>query len=205
MSKYKLPLIMGACLAFVLFYQHYYDGTEFYQSTVDNKFYKVRVDGQNEKRRADLLANLKNKLNVLVETLQNDPEYSNNAAVLRLSLNWKKGVSIKEIGKMENDAAYVINKQNMSFCLQENPENGNIVSDLNLITYVGIHELAHVMSVEIGHGSEFVQNFEFLLNYAKNLKYNDPLLNETVPLYIKLNELKTADNFCGVKLVNSMN
>jgi hypothetical protein len=116
--------------------------------------------------------------------------------------NWNKGVSVKEIGNMETDAAYVINKKYMSFCL---PENDGSLDDINLMTYVGIHELAHIMSYEIGHGTEFIKNFEFLLNYSKKLKYLDPLTNTYQPVYIQLDKLNTSDNYCGVKIVNSIN
>ena len=76
---------------------------------------------------------------------------------------------------------------------------------INLMTYVGIHEISHIMSVEIGHGDEFKENFQFLLNYSKTLMYIDPLTFKEVPLYIQLDKLKTADNYCGVQLVNSIN
>jgi hypothetical protein len=60
------------------------------------------------------------------------------------------------------------------------------------------------MSSEIGHGSEFIDNFEFLLSYAKNIIYYDPLLKRQVPLYIQLNKLNTSDSYCGVNLENSV-
>jgi hypothetical protein len=61
------------------------------------------------------------------------------------------------------------------------------------------------MSEEIGHGPEFIKNFEFLLNYAKEIIYYDPLLKKQVPLYIQLNKLNTSDSYCGVSLENSVN
>jgi len=152
--------------------------------------------------KADLLAILNIKLNLIVNTL-NSSSNSTNVSIQRLIENWKKGVSIKEIGKMESDAAYVINKQFMSFCLPEN--TAKTLDNLNLMTYVGIHELAHVMSNETGHGDEFIKNFEFLLNHAKTLNYYDPIIKKDMPVYIQLNKLNTADNYCGVPLVNSIN
>ena len=91
----------------------------------------------------------------------------------------------------------------MSICLQKRKDQ-LVLEDLNLITYVGIHELSHIMSVEIGHGSEFIENFEFLLNYAKKLVYFDPLLKRQLPVYIQLNQLNTSDSYCGVSLENSV-
>ena len=64
---------------------------------------------------------------------------------------------------MESDAAYVINKQYMSFCLKNfcNESECEVsLETVNLLTYVGIHELSHIMSNEIGHGDEFKTNFK---------------------------------------------
>jgi hypothetical protein len=185
----KLLLFIMIIFALIIFYFYIYDGTEFVKSNIDGKHYKVRKFGTNRQERADSLATLNDKLNVIVLSLRGN----NNPDVQRLIRNWSKGVSIKEIGNMETDAAYVINKQYMSFCLK------NTAGNMNLLTYVGIHELSHIMSNEIGHGSEFIKNFEFLLNYAKTLNYKGS------PLYIPLNQIKTPDNYCGVSLENSIN
>ena len=111
---------------------------------------------------------------------------------------------------MESDAAYVINKQYMSFCLQDSPEPGKPlkntnIEDTNLITYVGIHELAHIMSISTDHGSEFIRNFEFLLRYSQNIDYINPFTGIKEKLYIPLDSLNTADNYCGVELKKSIN
>ena len=199
--KIPTPLVYVCVgLAIYTFYIYVYDGTEYVQSTIDKKFYKVR-NNKDKQEKADLLAVMYLKLNTLVNNLANSSY--NVKAVQRLVLNWNKGVTIKEIGKMETDAAYVINKQFMSFCIPENTSKS--INDLNLMTYVGIHELAHIMSQEIGHGEEFIQNFEFLLGSAKQMNYFDPILKQNVPIYIQLNKLNTADNYCGVPLVNSIN
>ena len=197
----KIILVLFTVILSYLFYLYVYDGTEKIKSKLDNKYYNVRsVKGKEEK--ANLLALINLKLDTIVNSLKNS-EYSSNSNVQRLVANWSKGVSIKEIGKLESDAAYVINKQHMSFCLPENTAKS--IDNINLMTYVGIHELAHVMSIESGHGNEFIKNFEFLLNYAKRLNYFDPLTNSYLPVYIQLNKLNTADNYCGVPLINSIN
>ena len=202
---YSILLVLGL----LLFYKYIYDGTEHLISNVDSRYYKVRP-GALQQRKADLLAMLNIKFTIIVKALNNDPIYINNIAVQRLIKNWNRGITIKETGIMESDAAYVMNKQNMSFCLQDSPDIGcnakNInIEDTNLITYVGIHELSHCMSNESGHGPEFIKNFEFLLNYSKKLMYLDPFTNKETPLYIQLDKLNTADNYCGVPLVNSIN
>jgi len=198
----KTPIfILLGIISVIVFYRYIYDGTDYIKSSIDGKAYRVR-SSKGKEEKADLLAIMNTKLDLIVNTLKNS-KYSTNGNIQRLVQNWEKGVSIKEIGKMETDAAYVINKQYMSFCLPEN--TGKTIDNLNLMTYVGIHELAHIMSNETGHGDEFIQNFEFLLNYAKTLEYTDPILKEKMPVYIQLNKLNTADNYCGVSLTNSIN
>jgi hypothetical protein len=183
------------------FYTCIYDGTESVKSNLDNNYYSVRKSKGNQIK-ADLLALIRLKLDTIVKSLEKS-EYSTNKTVARLIANWNKGVTIKEIGKLETDAAYVINKQYMSFCLPDGIEKS--LEKINLMTYVAIHELAHVMSLEIGHGTEFVKNFEFLLNYSKGIQYFDPVQNKNLPVYIQLNQLNTDDNYCGVPLINSIN
>ena len=205
MNFKKIILIILIIILCVLYYHYFYDGTTYVKSNLDGKYYKVRSE-ENNQHKADLLSIIYIKLNLIVNTLKNDSVYNKTVPVKRLVFNWDKGISIKEIGKMESDAAYVINKKHMSFCLQDKP-NGNVktVEDINLMTYVGIHELAHIMSDEIGHGSEFISNFEFLLDYSKQLVYFDKTVNKNMPVYIQLDKLNTADNYCGVPLINSIN
>ena len=198
----KLITVVSILVVFYVGYKYVYDGTVEVLSSVDKKSYKVR-NGKDKQLKADILAILYGKFAIITDNLKNDSRYYSNVNVQRLLKNWNSGVTIKEVGNMENDAAYVINKKNMSFCLQKT-KNEVVLDELNLITYVGIHELAHIMSEEIGHGQEFVKNFEFLLNYAKSILYYDPLLKRQLPLYISLNELNTSSSYCGVALKNSL-
>ena len=199
-SKQIFYIIITLIIGY-LFYKYIYDGTEYMKSTIDNNSYKVRR-GSDKQLRANILAILNGKFTIIINNLKKEPNPS--IAVQRLINNWDAGVTIKEVGNMENDAAYVINKKNMSFCLQKT-KNEIVLEELNLTTYVAIHEFAHIMSEEIGHGPEFIKNFEFLLNYAKEIVYYDPLLKRQIPLYIPLNQLKTSDSYCGVSLENSVN
>jgi len=192
-NKVILGLVIVGSLLF--FYNFFYDGTQHFLSTVDNKSYKVR--DPNKQLKANLLAILNSKLGIITFSLKNNPSFNKQQNVLRLINNWESGVTLKEIGRLESDAAYVINKKHMSFCLKD--FNSLDITDVNLLTYVGIHELAHIMSDEIGHGDEFKLNFKFLLDYSKGLKYNND------QLYIPLNQIKTPDNYCGVSIINSIN
>ena len=188
-----------------LFYKYIFDGTVPVISQVDQKEYFVR-NNKDKQKNANYLGMLNTKFETIVNSLRRDRNYMQNAAVQRLIRNWDNGLKLKEIGLLEGDAAYVINKQYMSFCLQDS-SNGASLTDRNLITYVGIHELAHVMSIEIGHGPEFINNFQFLLDYSKGLNWYNPIIGQTEPLYVPLNStiLATPLQYCGVSIANSMN
>ena len=201
MKLKNIILSLILVLVIYLFYHYVYDGTRLVKSKLDNRFYSVR-NSYGKETKADLLALINLKLDTIVKQLQESSNIE-NPAVARLVANWNRGVTIKEIGKLESDAAYVINKQFMSFCLPDDISSS--LSKINLMTYVGIHELGHIMSVETGHGDEFIKNFEFLLNYAKQINYLDPLSNKYLPVYIPLSKLNTDDNYCGVALINSIN
>ena len=197
----NLAVLVATAIIGYLYYHFIHDGTVETQSQLDNKVYKVR-NTEDRQRKADILAMIRGKLQKIVDTLRNDGRYNTQPNVQRLLKHWNRGVSIKEIGNMENDAAYVINKQFMSFCLKNNTDT---IEYNNLITYVGIHELSHIMSIETGHNEEFKNNFKFLLNYAKNLEWVDPKTQTKGPLYIELSKLNTPDSYCGVLISNSMN
>lgn len=195
------PLItISFILFFLIFYYYIYDGTISQLSKINGKEYFVKNDS-NKQIKAELLADLHSKLDTIISSLKKESQNSEN--IRRLINNWDKGITIKETGNMEADAAYVINKQYMSICLKDFVKTINL-ENLNLLTYVGIHELAHIMSNEIGHGDEFKSNFKFLLDYSKKINYKDPILNKTILLYIPLNTINTPNNYCGVSIINSI-
>jgi hypothetical protein len=201
-------IILCVLLIIIINYTYVYDDTDWFISTVDNRKYRVRNGSESIKQiKCDLLANLNNKLNFIIYSLAKEPNKNKN--INRLLNNWSRGIVIKEIGSMEPEAAYVINKQYLSICLKNFCNSKHCKSytldNINLLTYVGIHEMAHIMSEEIGHGDEFKSNFKYLLDYSKKLKLYDPLLKEEFPIFIELNKLKTPNSYCGVSIINSIN
>ena len=57
---------------------------------------------------------------------------------------------------------------------------------------MAIHELAHIMSVTIGHNDEFWDNFKFLLDNAVNIKLYDPV-----------DYKKNPENYCGLEITDN--
>ena len=108
--------------------------------------------------------------------LQNEPklhELKNKVKIL--------DPSIEHIQLLKGNKSYTINKEKIYLCLTD--ENGKYYSD-NMLTYVLIHEIAHVLNKkDIGHTDEFHRVFEELLIKAEGYGIYDP------------NEQK-IDNYC---------
>ena len=83
-----------------------------------------------------------------------------------------------------NHGAYTENKQSITICLK-NPKTGEYYS-MNQLMYVALHELAHIINKEYGHGPEFKANFNRLLVEAVQKGVYDP----TIPL---------EQSYCGVE------
>jgi predicted metal-dependent hydrolase len=54
-------------------------------------------------------------------------------------------------------------------------KNSQTLIDENTLTFVSIHELAHVMTKSVGHKQDFWENFKFLLENAKDAKIYEPV------------------------------
>ena len=153
MSKSGIPILIfiAVILSFYLLYKLLFDGTSYFTSNIFNKQFEVRGSTSEIKQiKCNLLGDVYDRLEKLINTLRNDQTLISDVPVQRLISNWNRGIILKETGHMESDAAYVINKQYMSICLVNfcdttKCKNINSIENLNLLAYVGIHELAHVM------------------------------------------------------------
>jgi len=71
----------------------------------------------------------------------------------------------------EGNKSYTINKQKVYLCLRD--ENKEYY-DFNMLVYVSIHELAHVVCDEVGHTKKFHEIFDRLLKKAAKMGIYDP-------------------------------
>jgi len=75
---------------------------------------------------------------------------------------------------------YTLNKgEQMLMCMRNNYKEsdkyGEVHDDMNLLMFVGLHELAHIMSVTAHHTDEFWSNFKFILEEAAEMGYYRPV------------------------------
>jgi predicted secreted protein len=111
--------------------------------------------------------------------------YSKNDNVLLQVVDKIKGLhpAVDNVSFQRADKSYTINKSKIHLCIYD--ENGEPYP-INMLTYVLIHELAHVITKSIGHTDEFNHNFEILLEKAEK----EGRYDSSIPL---------IQNYCGHK------
>lgn len=157
-------------------------------SDVDGNKYCVRERAKLELA-ADLLARVTNKLKDLVKHMgENYPDRENVKRLVK-GFNPKK---INEILPTSSYTAYSENKgEKLAFCTTTTKKGNKLIDD-NTLTFVGIHEVAHIMTKSIGHTKEFWQNFKFLLKNAAKMG-----------IYTPVDYKRKPKEYCGMKITDN--
>ena len=140
-------------------YENFSNEITLVKSSYDGKSYLVR-NLKDSKKAANLLARVRNKCIKLSKYLLK--KYPNEERVKRLLLNYRPD-NISESSSSSKYTSYSVNKgEKIVFCLRSRDKDEKLV-DENVMMFVALHELGHVMSISIGHTEEFWTNFKFLL------------------------------------------
>tara|TARA_X000001036_G_scaffold439231_2_gene489590 strand:+ start:948 stop:1391 length:444 start_codon:yes stop_codon:yes gene_type:complete len=138
---------------------------------------------------ADLLADVTMRLKKLVAYM--GKTYPTRENVKRLVKNFNPKRVVETLPN-STYTAYSENKgEKIAFCLEEKKGENKLI-DLNTLTFVGLHELAHTMTVSIGHKPEFWQNFKFLLENAVKIK-----------IYTPIDYNKQQVSYCGMDITDN--
>lgn len=157
-------------------------------SDVDGNKYCVRERAKLELA-ADLLARVTNKLKDLVKYMGKNYPDRENVKRLVNGFNPKK---INEILPTSSYTAYSENKgEKLAFCTTTTKKGNKLIDD-NTLTFVGIHEVAHIMTKSIGHTKEFWQNFKFLLKNAAK-----------TGIYTPIDYKRKPKEYCGMKITDN--
>jgi hypothetical protein len=188
LGYFVILVVLGVCVYI------YFDNSDFnlkcIVSTVDGNKYCVR-ERENLKQAADLLAKVTEKCKSLVEYVYKKYPEKENVQRLHDGFNPKK---VMETLPTSSYTAYSENKgEKIAFCLskKDKKDTSNII-DEHTLTFVAIHELAHVATKSIGHKSEFWENFKFLLEEAKEAK-----------IHVPTDYKKSPTEYCGMKIKDS--
>ncbi len=165
-------IIAVISVSFMLKFESFSNEIVYTKSKIDGKSYLVRNLPDKDKA-ANLLANLKEKCITLVRFLS--LKFPKNPAVKRLLVKYNPD-NITESSKNSKYTSYSVNKgEKIVFCIRSRDDKEKLV-DPNVLMFVALHELAHVMTKSIGHTEEFWDNFRFLLQeaiIAKVYRYQD--------------------------------
>lgn len=178
-------LILSIIFIYLLYQYHYYSNIETIVSKIDNRNYDVQIK-DNSVEAADLIAKVREKLVLLVNHMFKS--FPSNPKVMRLKKNFNPDV-LKEGIDNPSYTSYTVNKgEEIILCLRT---DGKLV-DINVLTFVCIHELSHIGNETIGHDDAFWEFFRELLIEAIN-----------IGVYIKYDYKKSPIKYCGMMITDS--
>lgn len=174
-------------LVIIMFVQNHYGEVEYIKSTIDNRLYLVRKLPQKQEA-ADYLADINIKLQKLVKHMM--AKYPSNKEVLQMYKNYSP-TSLSEGSVESGYTSYSVNKgEKVILCIRQADHS---FVEKNVVMYVAIHELAHIMTTEVGHTDTFWRNFRMLLEEAIALD-----------IYTKVDFNNKPQDYCGIKITNSI-
>lgn len=172
----------------IMFIQNHFGEVEYVKSTVDERYYLVRKLPNNQQA-ADYLADVNIKLIRLVKHMM--AKYpTNQEVVTNLYKNYNPN-AISEGSYESGYTSYTVNKgEKLILCIRQKDQT---FVDKNTIIYIAVHELAHIMTTELGHTDTFWANFKILLNEAME-----------IGLYKKVDFNNKPQDYCGIKITSSI-
>jgi len=180
-----IPFVL--ILLFLIYYKNQKNEVTTVKSNVDNRHYLVQ-NKKDKEGAADLLAQVRIKLSDFVNKLKE--KYPEDERVDRLFRKFQPE-KISEGNVDSNYTTYTLNKgEKIVFCLRTRDAQDKL-HKLNLILFVAIHELGHIMTISQGHTEEFQDNFKFITEEAVKLGTYKPENYRQNPV-----------NYCGIKVTD---
>ena len=157
------------------------------KSTVDGRDYTVRkLDDKLDA--ADKLAHISQNLTRLVKHVHSNDKDKYGISQLKEGFNSRNITENTPGGKY---TAYSVNKgEQLAICLR-NIKDDTFIND-NLIYFVSIHEMAHVMTDEVGHTKKFWDNMRYLLEQSQKLGF-----------YTPEDYSKNPQSYCGLDITST--
>ena len=181
-----LILIITIAGAYYLYNYYLNEGLIKVKSSVDDTEYTVQLK-DDAKEAADLIATIKNKLRTLLEHLEKTYGASDNRVEM-LKDNYKPD-RLSEGVDTPGYTSYSVNKgEQIVLCLR----NRDKLMDINTMTFVVLHEFAHLATESIGHTEEFWTNFKWILEEAVN-----------IGIYTRQDFKSNNVDYCGIKITSS--
>jgi len=175
---------------FVFFYlKKYFNEVIYVKSSVDNRTYLVqKLSGS--KQAANMLADINADLTRLITHLL--AKYPDDEDIKRLYENYNPE-SISEGSPDSGYTSYSVNKgEKLVLCLRQKDDVKAFV-DKNIVIYVAIHELGHIMTNEVGHTDGYWKLFKRILLEAVS-----------IGVYTKIDFAAHPVEYCGITITSSV-
>lgn len=156
--------LLVICVSASMYKEGFSNAVTYVTADHDHRSYLVR-NLPDKDQAANLLSVIRGRLIKLVKYLKN--KYPKERRVQRMASNFNSD-QISESTPDSQYTSYSVNKgEKIVFCIRQRDEKNELV-DLNTMMFVAIHEMAHLMTLSIGHTKEFWDNMQFILNEAMN-------------------------------------
>ena len=173
-------------LIIIMYVRQHYGEVELFDAS-DGRRYVVRKLPDRE-RAAELLVGINDRLTRLVQHMV--AKYPGDRDVERMHANYNPD-AMSEGGTEVGYTSYSVNKgEKIVMCLRQ-PDNSFV--DENVLTYVAVHELGHLMTDEVGHTPKFWANFRRLAADAIE-----------IGVYARVDFGRTPEPYCGIKITSSV-
>lgn len=179
---FLLALVCMLLLWIIFSYRQEYviKNARYVKSDIDNQWYRVHLTHSNPKEAANTLALLNHRIKMLLMDLQGkyskELEFSFRGKtrkkvtqVIVERYDWRNLVENSPLNP-DRDTSYTLDKgAEIALCLRHAspPSKVEEIHDLNTLTFVALHELAHLGIEETGHPLVFMKTFRFLLESAE--------------------------------------
>ena len=160
------------------------------KSRVDGQNYEVR-DMADKQEAADLMARIRLKMKKL--KLHVEEKFPDKPQVKQLARNFD--AEAHRLGESTPDddfTSFSVNKgESVHFCLRQRESGDESLVNENIVTFVAIHEMGHIITKTVGHGPDFWNNFAWLLEQA-----------EAIGIYTPQNFSSHPVAYCGMKITD---
>lgn len=160
------------------------------KSRVDGQTYNVR-DMADKQEAADLMARIRLKMKRL--KIYVEEKFPDKPQVKQLSRNFD--ADAHRLGESTPDdefTSFSVNKgESVHFCLRQRESGDESLVDENVVMFVAIHEMGHIITKTVGHGPDFWNNFAWLLEQA-----------EALGVYVPQNFSSHPVSYCGMKITD---
>lgn len=136
------------------------------KSNEDGRSYRVR-DMPDKQQAADLLARVRRKISNLYNTLRD--KFPSKPQIKQWIQNFEPSAErFMESTPDAEHTSYSVNKgEKIHLCLRQREGQNESLVEENVMVFVALHEMAHVITPTLGHGPDFWNNFGWLLKQAE--------------------------------------